>query len=89
MAFLCGGAWQTLIKASSLALQLRRQRRLIKGEVSKTTQRWFENVREARLGNCINDAILAISLPRAFAYVNLPEIVIYSLARLFLGDSAE
>jgi len=89
VAFLCGGAWQTLIKASSLALQLRRQRRLIKGEVSKTTQRWFENVREAQLGNCINDAILAISLPRAFAYVNLPEIVIYSLARLFLGDSAE
>lgn len=30
-------------------------------------------------GNCINDAAPVDSLPRAFAYVNLPEIVMYSL----------
>lgn len=40
------------------------------------------------LGNCINDAALAVPPPRAFAYVNLPEIVTHSLASVSRRASA-
>lgn len=85
VASLCGGACQVLIKASSLALQVRRRWRLIKGEVSKTTQRQFENVRGARLATALTIPFFlslslflsfrTIPLLRTFTYVNLPEIV--------------